>query len=112
MKKQVVKLLGVFLFVVFLAGIMPKEYIHEAFFDHEDDIHPIYKKGEMVITKAHNHCSFLSFEFAPFLPAEVTVFSFHESAVHHEHYSSFYVSYCPPVSGVRLLRGPPAYVSI
>jgi len=91
---------------------MPKEYVHEAFFDHEDDIHPIYKKGEMVITKAHNHCSFLSFEFAPFLPAEVTVFSFNETAVHHEHYSSFYESYCPPVSGVRLLRGPPAYVSI
>jgi len=98
--------------VVFVAGILPKEYIHEAFFDHEDDVHPIYKKGEMVITKAHNHCSFLSFEFAPFVPAETSVFAFYELTVHHEHYSSFYESYYPPMSGVRLLRGPPACVSI
>jgi hypothetical protein len=80
-RKVVTKILGVFLFMVFLAGIMPKEYIHHALFDHEDDVHPVYKAGEVVITKKHNHCSFLSFEFAPFLVQEPQFLKFKELVV-------------------------------
>ncbi len=111
-KKQVVKILGVFMFLVFLAGVMPKEYLHGAFYDHEDVIHPIYKKGELVITKKHNHCSFLSFEFAPFLVTEPQHISF-KDVVH-------YAGYTLPVYACRYategrvvsLRGPPTTVAV
>jgi len=106
-KKHVVKILGVFLFMVFLAGIMPKEYIHEAFFDHHDDVHPVYKKGEVVITKKHNHCSFLSFEFAPFLAAEQQHISFRESVIYTGYVLPVYVHTYAATYSVRSLRGPP-----
>jgi hypothetical protein len=106
-RKVVTKILGVFLFMVFLAGIMPKEYIHHALFDHEDDLHPVYKAGEVVITKKHNHCSFLSFEFAPFLVQEPHFLRFKELVV--------FTGYILPViefsfyslPHVVSLRGPP-----
>jgi hypothetical protein len=109
LKKPVLKILSAFLFVVFLSGIMPKEYIHEAFFDHHDDVHPLYKKGEVVITKAHNHCSFLSFEFAPFLATQQHYFTFRETVVYTGFllpaYTCNYVAACDEHS----LRGPPVF---
>jgi hypothetical protein len=106
-KRQFVKISGIFLFLVFLAGIMPKEYIHEAFYDHEDDIHPVYKKGEVVITKKHNHCSFLSFEFAPFLAAERQYISFEEAIVYTGYILPEYIYAYSPESELVSLRGPP-----
>ncbi len=95
------------MFVVLLAGIMPKEYIHDAIFDHHDDVHPLYKKGEMVITKQHNHCSFLSFEFAPFLLPGVHIVAFKAPAVYTGYrLSHYFFSYATPFSVVAL-RGPP-----
>lgn len=93
--------------VVFLMGIMPKEYIHHALFDHEDDVHPLYKAGEVVITKKHNHCSFLSFEFAPYLVQEPQFLKFKETVV--------FTQYVLPVLSYNYysrpafisLRGPP-----
>ena len=93
---------------VFLMGIMPKEYIHHALFDHEDDVHPLYKAGEVVITKKHNHCSFLNFEFAPFVIDEPQFLKFKQAVV----FTGFvlpvvafsYYSFPNFIS----LRGPPA----
>jgi hypothetical protein len=107
-KGRFTKIIGAFLFVVLLAGIIPKEYKHHAIFDHHDDVHPLYKKGEMVITKQHNHCSFLSFEFAPFVLPGVSIIKFKEQAVYAgyvlPHFFSFYTSSFLVVA----LRGPPA----
>lgn len=107
-KNRVVKILGVFLFMVFLAGIVPKEYIHEAFFDHEDTMHPVYKKGEVVITKKHNHCSFLSFEFAPFVATEQQFISFRKAIVYTGYVLPLYVHCYSATFSVTALRGPPA----
>lgn len=49
---------------------MPKEYLHDMLFDHHDDVHPVYEKNEVVFTSEHNHCSFVGFAFAPFIPTE------------------------------------------
>ena len=111
MKGRFTRILGAFLFVVFLAGIMPKEYIHDAFFDHDDDIHPLYKKGEMVITKQHNHCSFLSFEFAPFVSTPTIVFVFRDYPVYHAHCPVAYEFLFTRLIQASHLRGPPAYTS-
>ena len=46
---------------VFLAGIAPKEYMHELFFDHNDTNEAPLKKDEVVIGNKHLHCSFLHF---------------------------------------------------
>lgn len=93
--------------VVFLAGVMPKEYIHDMIHHHHDDVHPLYKKGELVITVKHNHCSFLSFEFAPFVPAEKPSFSFRQ-VVEHTSYiiPARYYHYASPFRTLSL-RGPP-----
>jgi len=106
-RQVVTKILSVLMLVVFLMGIMPKEYIHHALFDHEDDVHPAYKAGEVVITKKHNHCSFLNFEFAPFLAQEIQFLTFKETIV----YTGFVLSviqysyYTFPF--LPSLRGPP-----
>ncbi len=86
---------------------MPKEYIHDAFFDHDDDWHPIYKKGEVVITKKHNHCSFLSFEFAPFLAPEHHVITFRQPVHFTGYILPVYTSYYTPPIRTVSLRGPP-----
>lgn len=107
MKGRFTRILGAFLFVVFLAGIMPKEYIHDAIFDHHDDVHPIYKKGELVITKQHNHCSFLSFEFAPFILPGVHIIKFKEKAVYTGYVLPPFSSFYSTPFFVVALRGPP-----
>jgi hypothetical protein len=87
---------------------MPKELIHHALFDHEDDIHPLYGKGELVITKKHNHCSFLSFEYAPFIAPSTPTVVFTKLVVYtgfvSSHYSFRYLSAVFTISG----RGPPS----
>jgi hypothetical protein len=67
LKKQVVKIVSWLMLVVFLAGVAPKEYLHKLLYNHIDTVDPVYKKGEFVISKAHIHCSFLGFVFAPFV---------------------------------------------
>lgn len=88
---------------------MPKEFIHHALFDHEDDVHPVYKEGEVVITKKHNHCSFLSFEFAPFVVQEPHFLQFKETVVFTGFvlpvFKFFYYSHPKVIS----LRGPPVF---
>lgn len=108
MKRQFTRIIGAFLFLVFLAGIMPKEYIHDAIFSHHDDVHPLYKKGEMVITKQHNHCSFLSFEFAPFLLPGVHVIKVKEPVVYTGYVLPHYFSSYATPFFVVALRGPPS----
>lgn len=107
MVKQPIKVVGLLLFIVFLAGIMPKEYIHDALFDHVDDVHPVYAKGEIVITKKHNHCSFLSFEFAPFVTPQPYYFSHTEVSIYTVFVLPIYsFHYFSPQQFV-LSRGPP-----
>lgn len=109
MRKLSLKIFSTFMFVVFLSGIMPKELLHDMLFDHDDDVHPVYKKGEVVITKKHNHCSFLSFEFAPFLATNEHFIPFEESVVYQGYlipeYKYSYTTCCSELS----LRGPPAH---
>ena len=97
--------------VIFLAGIMPKEYIHEALFEHEDTIHPNYKKGEIVITNKHTHCSFLGFVFAPFVATEKQFFKYADHIRHATVYilPDYNFKACTAtVAG--LLRGPPIFL--
>jgi hypothetical protein len=88
-------------------GIMPKELIHHALFDHEDDIHPLYGKGELVITKKHNHCSFLSFEFAPFFAPQQQSIVFKNVVVYIGYILPIYNYRYSNVVSVTSLRGPP-----
>ena len=92
---------------VFLAGIGPKEYIHELLFDHHDTVDLAVKKGDLVITGKHIHCSFLNFEFAPFLSAVQHTFLFSEPLLHIVYFSSAYSSYYFCTHRVTSLRGPP-----
>lgn len=93
---------------VFLTGVAPSEYLHNALYHHHDTVHPVYKKGEIVITQKHIHCAFLGFVFAPYVATSKQFLSFTETPVHVAcyvlpaytfHYSAVYESVC--------LRGPP-----
>jgi len=98
--------------VVFFVGVAPKEYLHEALFHHHDTIHPVYKKGEIVITSKHTHCGFLGFVFAPYVATGKQILTFRESAVHSADYliPSYHFSYSS-THFVSSLRGPPHYNS-
>ena len=102
------KIVSWLMLVVFLLGVMPREYLHEAFFHHEDTVHPVYKKGELVITIQHTHCSFLGFVFAPFVAAEKQYLSFEPVQVHCVCYvlPSYKFTYNAAHDAVSL-RGPP-----
>jgi len=106
-RKPLIRILSAFLFVVFLVGVLPPEYIHHAIYDHEDDVHPLYGKGELVITKKHNHCSFLSFEYAPFLAPSHVVFVAKERAVYTGYIQSVYTFRFQTPERVSSTRGPP-----
>ena len=96
------------MFFVFLAGVMPREYLHDIIHNHHDTIHPIYKKGEFVVTSKHNHCSFLSFEFAPFLATEKQFLLFRHVFSYNTHVvPPRYFHYATPFR-VFSTRGPPA----
>ena len=93
---------------VFFVGVAPKEYVHEALFHHHDTIHPIYKKGEIVITPKHIHCNFLGFAFAPYVAADKQFISFEEITVHAANYllPDYHFSNSSE-HHVASLRGPP-----
>jgi hypothetical protein len=93
---------------VFLAGIAPKEYIHELFFDHHDTVDLVIKKGDLVITNRHIHCSFLNFEFAPFVATAQHTLIFRVPLQHIVYFSSVYSSYYFLTHRAISLRGPPA----
>jgi hypothetical protein len=94
---------------VFLIGISPKEYLHQALFHHHDTVHPEYKKGEIVITNKHIHCAFLGFVLAPFTATEKQFLSFNEIPVHAAKYVLTVYSFrCSSSQKVVSLRGPPA----
>lgn len=94
--------------VVFLVGSTPPEYIHDIFVHHQEGVDPILKKGESVIMPKHNHCSFLGFEFTPFVSTErVYVFFEHIEYVHNWD-QPFYYFHFSSVHKVVSLRGPPA----
>ncbi len=95
------------MFLVFLTGVVPKEYIHDLFYDHHDEAHPVYKKGEIVFTSKHNHCSFLGFVFAPYVATEQQHITFTTHLEHKEHYTAFYSYHFEQVYTVPSLRGPP-----
>ena len=97
------------LFVFFLA-IAPKEYIHDVLFHHHDTVHPLYKKGEVVITGKHIHCSFLGFSFAAFVNGEKQTLSFKVFPFHTGGY--LVPDYCYRYSSSHIaysLRGPPDF---
>ena len=95
--------------VVFLVGVAPKEYLHDALFHHHDTVHPVYKKGELVIGSKHTHCGFLGFAFAPYVASEQQFISFNDVSIYTEGYllPFYHFNY---FSGhhVASLRGPPA----
>ena len=92
---------------VFLAGIAPKEYIHELLFAHTDSVHEVYKKGELVISGKHTHCSFLGFVFAPFVASGPQILVFAIADEFHGNNVSEYHAYFYSAHGVVSLRGPP-----
>lgn len=98
--------------VVFLVGVAPKEYLHEALFHHHDTVHPVYKKGEIVFTPKHIHCSFLGFAFAPYVASGKQFLSFKQVTVHTAGYllPDYHFLY-PSEHFVASLRGPPAQCS-
>ncbi len=97
--------------VVFLVGSTPPEHIHDLFAHHEDGVDPQLKDGQFVLMAAHHHCSFLGFEFTPFVTTETEYLFFehisHENTwldvVYHFQFSASHK--------VISLRGPPAVAS-
>lgn len=94
---------------IFLAGIAPKEYIHDILFDHTDTVHEVTKKGELVISKKHTHCSFLGFVFGPFVASEQQFLSFVDVPVYGSHQQSAYCFHFHSEHSVTALRGPPVF---
>jgi len=94
--------------VVFLLGVAPKEYLHELLYHHTDTVDPVYKKGEIVISHKHIHCSFLGFAFAPFIASEKQFLSFNEAPVYTNYILPYYQCFSSSLHNVITLRGPPA----
>ena len=95
---------------VFLVGVAPTEYLHDALYHHHDTVHPVYKKGEIVITQKHIHCAFLGFVFAPYVATDKQLLSFRDAQLHGANY--VLPTYCFNYSSahkVVSLRGPPAF---
>ncbi len=108
MKKQVIKVVSYLMLVVFLLGVAPKEYLHELLYDHEDTVHSIVKKGELVISDKHTHCSFLGFVFAPFLATEKQFLTFREMVVYTSYLLPVYHCFSSSTHSIVSLRGPPS----
>jgi hypothetical protein len=95
--------------LIFLAGVMPKEYLHDMLFDHHDDVHPVYAKNEIVFTSEHNHCSFVGFVFAPFIHTEKIFLTFRTELPQYSVYAlPGYHECCLAVFETIALRGPPS----
>jgi hypothetical protein len=103
------KLMSGFMLLVFLAGVMPKEYLHDLFFNHHDDVHPVYKVGEIVVTPKHKHCSFVGFVLAPFVKSEQQFLILSPVYPVYARYqlSRYRREYATPILS-QSLRGPPA----
>jgi formylmethanofuran dehydrogenase subunit D len=93
--------------VVFLIGVAPKEYLHELLYHHTDTVDPVYKKGEIVITAKHTHCSFLGFVFAPFVATEREYISFKENPGFTVYVQPAYKCHYVSSHQILSLRGPP-----
>ncbi|WP_105038560.1 hypothetical protein [Flavipsychrobacter stenotrophus] len=110
MRKLLTKMGMGLMLIVFLVGSTPPEYIHDLFANHQDEIDAPIVKGQAVMTPEHHHCSFLGFEFTPFVttPHELLVFEFitHENTWR----PSFYYFNCSTGHQAVSLRGPPAFV--
>jgi hypothetical protein len=93
--------------IVFLVGSTPPEYIHDMFAHHQDEIDSPIVKGQAVMTPEHHHCSFLGFEFAPFVSTEPDFLIF-EHITHENSWreSFYYYNYSNDHKAVSL-RGPP-----
>jgi len=89
---------------VFFVGVAPKEYVHEVLFHHHDTVHPLYKKGEIVITPKHIHCDFLGFAFAPYIASAAQTLTFRKVTVH---ITSYVLPSYSSGHHVASLRGPP-----
>jgi hypothetical protein len=94
--------------VVFLVGVAPKEYLHDVLYHHTDTVDPVYKKGEVVISAKHIHCSFLGFAFAPFVGTEQQYLSFEEVPFYTCYLPQLYQYHYSSSHRVVSLRGPPA----
>lgn len=97
--------------VIFLLGIAPKEYLHDLIYDHEDTVHSVVKKGELVISGKHTHCSFLGFVFAPFIASAPQFISFAARMVYSAPAFSVYQCHYVKLHYAQYLRGPPAVLS-
>jgi hypothetical protein len=106
-KLQIMRLGSMLMLLVFLAAIMPKELMHDALLHHHDDVHPIYKKGELVYSPKHHHCSFLVFEFTPFVAQQFIVFQAHKPIVYIAAPAIVYQDFELNRSIATSLRGPP-----
>ena len=107
-RKQAVKIVSWLMLVVFLAGVAPKEYLHDVLFHHHDTVHPVYKKGEVVISGKHTHCGFLGFVFAPYVASGTQSLSFSGPRYYSAAYvlPSYHFSYSSAHTAFSL-RGPP-----
>ncbi len=107
LRKQIVKVVSACMLVVFLIGVMPKEYLHNLLYRHTDTEHPIYKRGDFVIGPKHTHCQFLALALAPYVSTPFFLFSFREvcrTTIHYLHSYHFeFLSFHSFIS----LRGPP-----
>jgi hypothetical protein len=93
--------------LVFLAGVLPKEYLHDLLYQHHDTEHPVLKKGEFVLSKKHTHCSFLGFAFGPYISSPLQFFSLTEQAVYTSYELPLYSFRYATAHHALLLRGPP-----
>jgi hypothetical protein len=96
--------------VVFLVGSTPPEYIHDIFVHHTEGIDPVLKKGETVMMTKHNHCSFLGFEFTPFITTDKEYLLFEHITYLHSWSTPFYYFHFSSTHKVVSLRGPPTLV--
>ncbi len=108
LRQQAVKIVSWVMLAVFLIGVAPTEYLHNALYHHHDTVHPVYKKGEIVITQKHIHCAFLGFVFAPYVAADKQFLLFEDVRVHTANYvlPSYHFRYSSQHT-VTSLRGPP-----
>lgn len=107
MKKRVVKIVSWAMLVIFLIGVVPKEYLHQILYHHTDTVDPELKKGEVVITGKHTHCSFLGFAFAPFVANEKQFLLLKESPCFIEYLQPIYHFSYSSSHAALSLRGPP-----
>lgn len=107
MRSSIHRLLAAILLVIFSAGVLPKELLHDLLYSHKDDVHHACGKGELVITEKHNHCKFLSFEVTAFVSPEPIYVAFAEKEEYNK-YVAYYDATEPSTEAhYTCSRGPP-----